>query len=122
MDQIILDFKLWDYIDQLWAYLVDLIENFILNNNSETLFPDQPIKVKLKKLSDEYLILILENNDHYTWTLPKQEIFITLLNESQKFFTNITEGLNLSNYFGTYGNWELGINTETGVVYHAIMR
>lgn len=24
-------------------------------------------------------------------------------------------------YFGTYGNWELGINTETGVVYHARM-
>ena len=24
-------------------------------------------------------------------------------------------------YFGTYGNWELGINTETGIVYHARM-
>lgn len=24
-------------------------------------------------------------------------------------------------HFGIYGNWELGINTETGVVYHAIM-
>ena len=24
-------------------------------------------------------------------------------------------------YFGIYGNWELGINTETGVVYHARM-
>ncbi|EKG2418046.1 hypothetical protein ACOUWG_001915 [Listeria monocytogenes] len=24
-------------------------------------------------------------------------------------------------YFGRYGNWELGINTETGVVYHARM-
>ena len=24
-------------------------------------------------------------------------------------------------YFGTYGNWELGINTETGVVYHVRM-
>jgi len=24
-------------------------------------------------------------------------------------------------YFGTYGNWEIGINTKTGVVYHARM-
>ena len=24
-------------------------------------------------------------------------------------------------YFGTYGNWKLGINTETVVVYHARM-
>ena len=22
-------------------------------------------------------------------------------------------------YFGIYGNWELGINTESGVIYHA---
>ena len=28
---------------------------------------------------------------------------------------------NAGRYFGTYGNWELGINTETGVVYHARM-
>jgi RHS repeat-associated protein len=25
-------------------------------------------------------------------------------------------------YFNTYGGWELGINTETGVVYHALMK
>ena len=25
-------------------------------------------------------------------------------------------------YFGTYGGWELGINTETGVIYHALMQ
>lgn len=28
---------------------------------------------------------------------------------------------NAGRYFGIYGNWELGINTETGVVYHARM-
>ena len=26
-----------------------------------------------------------------------------------------------ANYFGTYGNWELGINTKTGIVFHALM-
>jgi len=25
-------------------------------------------------------------------------------------------------YFGTYGGWELGIDTSTGVVYHALMK
>lgn len=25
-------------------------------------------------------------------------------------------------YFGTYGGWELGINTETGVIFHALMK
>jgi len=39
------------------------------------------------------------------------------LNEAM---TNIVDNT-LGRYFGTYGNWELGINTETGVVYHAKM-
>ena len=25
-------------------------------------------------------------------------------------------------HFGVFGNWELGINTETGVIYHALMQ
>ena len=25
-------------------------------------------------------------------------------------------------HFGTFGGWELGINTETGVIYHALMK
>ena len=31
------------------------------------------------------------------------------------------ESLTPGRYFGVYGSWELGINTETGVVYHARM-
>ena len=39
------------------------------------------------------------------------------LNEAMTNIAGNTPG----RYFGTYGNWELGINTETGVVYHAKM-
>ncbi len=95
-DEVILDFKLWDYVDQLWAYILNLIEEFELNSDSETLFPDQPVKIKFKNISNEYMIVVVENNSHYTWTLPKKEFLNTLLNESELFFTNITEGLNLS--------------------------
>jgi len=94
-DEVILDFKLWDYVDQLWAYIINSVEDFMLNNTSETLFPDQPAKIKFKKISDEYMIMVLETNTRSTWTLPKQEFLTILLNESELFFKDITESLYL---------------------------
>ena len=95
-DEVMLDFKLWDYVDQLWAYILNLIEEFVLNGSSKILFPDQPAKIKIKKISDEYMIMVLETNTRHTWTLPSKEFVITLLNESQFFFKSITESLRLT--------------------------
>ena len=95
-DEVILDFKLWDYVDQLWAYILNLVEDYVLSGSSETLFPDQPAKIKIKKISDEYMIMVLETNTRYTWTLPSKEFLITLLNESEMFFKSITESLRLT--------------------------
>ena len=45
------------------------------------------------------------------------ESYSASLNEAMKTIDINKPG----RYFGTYGNWELGINTETGTVYHARM-
>ena len=45
------------------------------------------------------------------------ESYSSSLNEAMETISAKEPG----KYFGTYGNWELGINTETGVVYHARM-
>ena len=45
------------------------------------------------------------------------ESYNASLNETMLNISSKTPG----RHFGTYGNWELGINTETGVVYHARM-
>jgi len=39
------------------------------------------------------------------------------LNQAMGEFSLLPTG----RYFGVFGNWELGINTETGVVFHALM-
>ncbi len=58
-----------------------------------------------------------------SWTIGMRsqamlESYSAALNKAMREIAQKTPG----RYFGTYGNWELGINTETGVVYHAIMR
>ena len=45
------------------------------------------------------------------------ESYSESLNKAMKSLVKKSPGT----YFGVYGNWELGINTETGVVYHALM-
>ena len=45
------------------------------------------------------------------------ESYSASLNKAMETIGTETPG----RYFGIYGNWELGINTETGVVYHARM-
>jgi hypothetical protein len=45
------------------------------------------------------------------------ESYQAALNQAMKEISLLAPG----RYFGTYGNWEIGINTETGVVYHALM-
>lgn len=45
------------------------------------------------------------------------ESYQAALNQAMEEVSSLSPG----RYFGTYGNWEIGINTETGVVYHALM-
>ena len=45
------------------------------------------------------------------------ESYYASLNKAMEMIVTEAPG----RYFGVYGNWELGINTETGVVYHARM-
>jgi len=45
------------------------------------------------------------------------ESYQAALNQAMEEVSSLPTG----RYFGTYGNWEIGINTETGVVYHALM-
>ena len=45
------------------------------------------------------------------------ESYSASLNEAMKELMMKDAG----RYFGTYGNWELGINTKTGIVFHALM-
>ena len=94
-DKIVLDFKLLDYIDQLWAYILNMLEELMSSGCAEMLFPDQPVKIKLKNISKENIVMILEENTCSSWTLPKNEFISTLLNAGEAFFKDITKNLNL---------------------------
>lgn len=45
----ILDIGMWDYIDQLWSYVSDMVSGLREESEVSTYFPDQPIKLSFSK-------------------------------------------------------------------------
>lgn len=86
---ILMDFTYWDIIDQLWAYLINLVEDFFLNKESEVYFPDQPIKLKLKDINESLVLFTIESKDVTRLALPKQELIRCILESGESFFTKL---------------------------------
>ncbi|MGP2438629.1 hypothetical protein [Streptomyces sp. JW3] len=55
----ILDRELWDYVDQLWAYILNMIEELRKRDEVHTFFPDQPIKLTFKRVGVGHLLVSL---------------------------------------------------------------
>ena len=85
-DQVIMDFRLWDLIDQLWAYFLNIIEEFIQEGKAQTHFPDSSIELILTTVSDDLVMFQINANNITEWTLPKKEFFYALLNAARYFF------------------------------------
>ncbi|MGP3780147.1 hypothetical protein ACTWKC_01920 [Bacillus sp. 4A_MP3] len=79
-----LDATMWDLVDQLWAYFLNLIEETIETGESETYFPDQPLLLKMKSISND--MLLFEIDEKQKVLLPKLDFFKTLLKNAKGFF------------------------------------
>ncbi|MGW2366223.1 hypothetical protein ACWCZ5_11660 [Streptomyces sp. NPDC001667] len=45
----ILSLAHWDYIDQLWSYIINVLEELRASDSASTRFPDQPIELKFSR-------------------------------------------------------------------------
>jgi len=88
---VLLDFRCWDLVDQLWAYLVNLIYDYMKVGESKTYFPDSPVKMELKSLTDELVSFELKIKIVEIWELPKRDFFCNLLDSATIFFEQLKE-------------------------------
>ncbi|WOZ77715.1 hypothetical protein [Kosakonia sacchari] len=54
----LINLEMWDYIDQLWAYISTGLNLAAEDKEFETNFPDQPIKMKFKPIRQELLLSV----------------------------------------------------------------
>ena len=80
----ILGFRYWDLIDQLWSYIIDAIEQ-IAGFKAEVHFylPDQPVRIDLKLISKDYVLLFIENEKQI---FNKSELLLSLLKAAKDFW------------------------------------
>ncbi|HEX4069319.1 MAG TPA: hypothetical protein VHX42_04430 [Candidatus Babeliales bacterium] len=82
-EQVIIPFTYYDLIDQLWAYFLNMIEEFLQKNFSEMYFPDQPLPMSMNNISNDYILFSI---NFIQWKLPKYEFFNALLTGAKDFF------------------------------------
>ncbi|ATO30151.1 hypothetical protein RA13_20915 [Bacillus atrophaeus] len=83
-EQDLLDVTMWDLVDQLWTYFLNLIEETIEKEESETYFPDQPLLLKIKSISNDMLLFEIDQKQRVL--LPKLDFFESLLKNAKSFF------------------------------------
>lgn len=54
----LINLEMWDYVDQLWAYISTGLKFVAEDKEFETNFPDQPIKMKFKPIRQELLLSV----------------------------------------------------------------
>lgn len=82
-NQVIIPFTYYDLIDHLWAYFLNMMEEFLQNNFSEMYFPDQPLPMSMSNISNDYILFSI---NFVQWKLPKYEFFNALLIGAKDFF------------------------------------
>ena len=100
-NKIILPTEAWDYVDTLWSYFVNGLEEVIIGKQFETYLPDQPIQIIFKPDSSLQNISIEVGEPINKKANVKYDEFITvMLKEAKIFFQHMN--ILLSNYQVSY--------------------
>jgi len=91
LDEQIIGFREWDLIDQLWAYFLNMIDEYLIDGSSETYFPDQPIKLNMKFIDPEKILFTVEiGMELRKFFLPTKQFFGAVIASAKYFFKKIS--------------------------------
>lgn len=93
----ILGVRYWDYLPELWGYIVNVIEDYIEEGIGKCYFPDQPVKIQLKQLKNKKIQFLFDNDDHVLEFEQKMLLGI-FLNRAEVFFTVLVKELDFTRY------------------------
>ena len=88
----IIDTVMWDYIDQLWAYVSDMVLSLQEQGQASTYFPDQPIKLSFRRNGKDRILVTLEiNGATRTASADEGELVASLQEHGSTFFRKMIE-------------------------------
>ncbi|MEV5509362.1 hypothetical protein [Streptomyces orinoci] len=83
----ILPLAYWDYVDQLWAYIVNMLEELRHSGTAATMLPDQPIELSFtKKVPHSVLVQSASKDETRSAITSMSELHSTLCESGAEFF------------------------------------
>lgn len=89
-NEVILDFKHFDLIDQLYVYFINAIEDLFQSKKVDFYFPDQPLLVEIEKNEQNFLLLTINNKKH---EIKYDKFCHTILKSAKMFFEHMNSFL-----------------------------
>lgn len=97
----ILDTSLWDLVDQLWAYIADMLTALAELGEASTYFPDQPIQLTFKRIGRTVVrVACVVNGNVRSAVVDEVALTRALRDAGLAFFTKI-QSLALGNEYTT---------------------
>ncbi|ACX86902.1 hypothetical protein [Pectobacterium parmentieri] len=81
----IINISMWDYIDQLWIYILNALFDLANGHDVEFYFPDQPIKVTMTNVKDNVFLKV----DDSGVMVDKYEFMIFMANSCLNFLRDM---------------------------------
>lgn len=86
----VLTTKNWDYVDELWSYFVEGIENVSKGKDFETYLPDQPTLVSFKhKSNSKQIVITVGKNENNSIYVEYNEFLTVMIEKAKEFFHHI---------------------------------
>lgn len=83
----LLSTSMWDLVDQLWAYLINSLEDLASQDTAETCFPDQPITVRFsKEIEGKHVRIDVRAHSSMSARIETTTLVDALTREARKFF------------------------------------
>jgi len=81
----------WDYVDQLWSYVVSMVEKLKVDGRADTYFPDQPILLTLQRERGRVLVSANVREGLRRASTDEDELFDALRDAATVFFGKLSE-------------------------------
>jgi len=83
----VIDRGMWDLVDQLWAYITQMIVDLRRSGEAQTYFPDQAIKLAFEKVSTDMIrVSAYPNKGPITVITGENQLIAALKEAGQHFF------------------------------------
>jgi hypothetical protein len=83
---LVLDRRLSDYVDQLWAYIANVAYDFAKEGGGTTYFPDQPVSFSLRRADEREVDVIVEWADQRRQSRARSAELLRALSEHGRAF------------------------------------